>query len=763
MNIFDKLKVASEDVDTQSSKPNFYRLSQQSDKEALESILVSHKPIVHDEIESQVRELIKLRNPSQKFLDDELSIKTEEYIAANGGEEFGVWVFYPWSNRLVRILEEDEFIEVRTNRNYYKITPLEFQKLRKKVVGVIGLSVGQSVAVTLASERVFGEIRIADFDTLELTNLNRIRSGLNNLGLLKTIMVSREILEIDPYLNVKLFSEGLKESTYKKFIGQGNNKIDLIIDECDGLDVKIRIREIARNEKIPVLMDSSDRGMLDIERFDQIENLPLLHGLVDGFKISEMLNAKTNEEKVPFVAPILGIETMTTRMKYSLLEIEESISTWPQLASSVTLGGGVTCHIARKILLNEEVNSGRYFVDLDNLDYIKHDFDKPLEETEGTVIKPMDLDVFLEDFKSKKMPNSYLRVDKKEIVKIVESAGMAPSGGNSQPWAWISDGTILSIYLDRSRGGGLLDYNNLGSILACGASFENAIISAEAMGYEIDFSISPNGKELGRIIFVRESKDIKGQGVYRQIGRRYTNRNVGKRKKIPNEIIEELKCCCSEKPWRLEFIDHAEGLDRVSSILEKVERARIFSKQGHSDFVSELRWNEKQVKNTRDGIDINTLGINNIEKVGISVARDWEVIKGLRDLQKGEGFDKLMRKSVAGAGAVGLLISKAKDKKAFFEAGRIIQRIWLTAGQNSVSFQPLTPATFLFAKLRDNDLNGLDPYSSRILVEEYEKFMDIWGLAPDECAVFLFRLCYAPEMKVKSLRRHLDDYFLFSE
>ncbi len=32
----------------------------------------------------------------------------------------------------------------------------------------------------MAMERSFGELRIADYDVLELTNLNRIRTGVHN-------------------------------------------------------------------------------------------------------------------------------------------------------------------------------------------------------------------------------------------------------------------------------------------------------------------------------------------------------------------------------------------------------------------------------------------------------------------------------------------------------------------------------------------------------------------------------------------------------
>src|SRR5207253_859960 len=100
--------------------------------------------------------------------------KVKIHLGTTSIEEYGVWIFFPWSGRLVHLLDEEEFVELRTNRNMYKITPEERTVLSTKKIGVIGLSVGQSIALTLAMERSFGEIRLADFDTLDLSNLNRI-------------------------------------------------------------------------------------------------------------------------------------------------------------------------------------------------------------------------------------------------------------------------------------------------------------------------------------------------------------------------------------------------------------------------------------------------------------------------------------------------------------------------------------------------------------------------------------------------------------
>ncbi|MGZ4098796.1 MAG: Rv1355c family protein [Bacteroidia bacterium] len=347
-------------------EPSFFRLKNLNEREQFNAILQSHpSPIVFDQIQSQVAELLKCNHPQKIYTVSELDAAVAQHIGSKP-EEYGVWIFYPWSNRLVHLLDEEEFVEVRTNRNQLKITREEKDLLLQKKIGVIGLSVGQSIALTLATERICGEIRIADFDTLDLSNLNRIRTGVHNLGLSKTVIVAREIAEMDPYLKVTCYNSGISKDNIDEFL-LNNGKLDILVDECDDLLVKILCREKAKEKRVPVIMDTSDRGMLDVERFDLEPSRSILHGLIDHLDVNKVSEAKTNEEKIPFILAIIGIDTISERMKLSMKEVKKTITTWPQLASSVVLGGGLSADVCRRILLGTFHDSGRYFVDLEEL------------------------------------------------------------------------------------------------------------------------------------------------------------------------------------------------------------------------------------------------------------------------------------------------------------------------------------------------------------------------------------------------------------
>lgn len=346
-------------------RPLFFRLPE--DRERLIELLDGSSHIeVHDRMEAQLRELIKSLNPSLKWTEDLLQNRISDHLGGSELNEYGVWVYYPWSRRLVHLLDEGEFATVRTDRNRNKITKEEQLRLSQLKVGVIGLSVGQSVSLTMALERSFGEIRLADFDTLDLSNLNRIRTGTHHLGVNKVAITAREIAELDPYLKVTCFPDGLTKDNMDAFFTEGGN-LDILVEECDSVDIKILARQKAKALRIPVVMDTSDRGLIDVERFDIEPNRPIMHGFLDHLDLSVAHGEMTPVQKLDYIMTMVGRESLSDRMKTSLPEIGHSIMTWPQLGGHVMLGGAVIGEICRKIFLKHMDWSGRWYIDLDKL------------------------------------------------------------------------------------------------------------------------------------------------------------------------------------------------------------------------------------------------------------------------------------------------------------------------------------------------------------------------------------------------------------
>ena len=243
------------------------------------------------------------------------------------------WAYYPWRRSLVTVLGPNAFHRLRLDRNRNKITAAEQQEMGRLAIGVVGLSAGHAIAHTLAMEGLCRLLRLADFDSVELSNLNRMPATVFDLGINKAIVTARRIAEIDPYMEVQIYPAGLTHETIAAFL----DGVDLVIEECDSLDVKVRVREEARIRRIPVLMQTSDRGLFDVERFDREPDRHLFHGLLGELDPAELTSLST-ADKAPYVMRILEAPDLSARMAASMVEIDRTISTWPQLSGDVQLG-----------------------------------------------------------------------------------------------------------------------------------------------------------------------------------------------------------------------------------------------------------------------------------------------------------------------------------------------------------------------------------------------------------------------------------------
>jgi len=352
-------------TDETQYQPHLFTLHHEEDRQTFGLLLKDNPGIrVHDRIEAQLYEWVKSEHPSLLGDPEKLQALTDKALAETD-ETYGVWVYYPWLNQVVHIVPEPIFTGIRTNRNQRKITADEQAILADKTVAVVGLSVGNAVAITLAMERVCGRLKLADFDELELSNLNRLRAGIHQTGMSKAVIIARQIAEIDPFIEVEIFPEGATRENLPELLG-GNHPPDVLVEVCDSLDMKFALREACRDRGIPVVMDTNDRGLIDIERFDLEPERPFFHGRAEAWMNKELTHL-TPTERLQLVKDIVGDRQLSERLQDSMSEIGKSLTSWPQLASGVMLGGAATTDVCRRILLNLLTSSGRFYIDFEEL------------------------------------------------------------------------------------------------------------------------------------------------------------------------------------------------------------------------------------------------------------------------------------------------------------------------------------------------------------------------------------------------------------
>lgn len=345
-------------------KPELFMVETQVGLDLFNKFKNTYRDVIFlDTLGEQKHELVLVRNPS---LITHKDINSNQVTSVKDNE--GVWVYFPWKNTAVRILPEKEYEELRLSRNKNLITSVEQETLSQSRVAIAGLNVGNPGAVCIALEGISNNLKLADLDSLSVSNLNRFRAGLVDLGINKAYISARQIYEINPYAKIEVYGNGITEKNTESFLNQP--KIDILIEETDNLKLKISLRKKARELEIPVVMvtGNGENVLVDIERYDLEPEISLLAGYLDTNVLKRISKIKpkqeTCQEHIDLARDFMGNKYLDKRLVSSFGEVGKTLASIPQLAESSFLRGATMAHFVKKILLKENLLSGRYVISL---------------------------------------------------------------------------------------------------------------------------------------------------------------------------------------------------------------------------------------------------------------------------------------------------------------------------------------------------------------------------------------------------------------
>ncbi|HYC79985.1 MAG TPA: ThiF family adenylyltransferase [Candidatus Binatia bacterium] len=315
-----------------------------------------------DAFSSSLEELFFIQNPGIKKNNPDARTMVQEFLQNTSIKP--VYLNYEDLNVVVKTLPEDEYYKLRTARNRNIISSDEQFNYRNLKVGVAGLSVGSAILNSLVVSGGPKNIKIADHDLIEISNLNRLRARLTDVGENKTKIAAREVYVLDPYAHLELYESGINKDNLEQFLA--DPKLDVFIDEMDSIDLKVLARNMCRKLQIPVLMatDNGDNVILDVERFDLEPDRPIFHNLV---QIDEsQLDNMDYKSWLNLAAKIVGPEYLTESMMDSVLEIGKTIASVPQLGTTANIAGAAMSFALRRIANKQEMPSGRYVFGLES-------------------------------------------------------------------------------------------------------------------------------------------------------------------------------------------------------------------------------------------------------------------------------------------------------------------------------------------------------------------------------------------------------------
>lgn len=699
-------------TDTVGWRPVVLDVTRRVDRQVLANLRADDTIYTLDMVDQQRAELATLLPPATSELIDEPPR----------------YVYFPWRRTLVHMLGPRAFDTVRLDRNRNRVTRAEQERLRRQRVGIVGLSVGHSAATAIALEGGCGQMRLADFDHIELSNLNRVPATVLDVGVNKAIVAARRVAEIDPYLPVEVVADGLTDENIDTFVGG----LDVVVEECDSIDMKLRVREVARRQRVAVVMDTSDRGLLDVERFDLEPDRPIFHGMLEGVS-SSALRSLSTYDKVPYVLRIIDADEISAKLAASLVEVDRTVTTWPQLGSDVTLGGASVATAVRRIGLGEHVPSGRARVDLD----------AAVEAMESPAV-PAAPDSLVPPLPPRPAD---------PLLAVCHAASLAPSGGNVQPWHFELSADSLAFELDRSKTT-RMDVRYRGSYVALGASVFNARVAAASagrLGSVRYFPDGPSSDVVASLAFGTEGDGGLAE-LYPGMLARCTNRRHGTPSPFDLSLAAELTRHVAAEGARLQLVTERTRLDECAEILAQCERIRFLTPMLHREMMSELRWPGQEAAT---GIDVRTLELPPSDLAALDVIRRTDVVGLLGKWNAGDALGDGSRKAVRSSSALAVVTVDAATPVAYLRGGAALERLWIAAQQAGLGVQPVSPVFMFAVQHSDFQALGGEQWGSA-LVDLSLRFRELVGIDPATSLVLVLRLSHAPPPSLRSTRLPLE-------
>lgn len=616
---------------------------------------------------------------------------------------------------------------MRLDRNRNLVTGAELDQLGMLQVGVVGLSVGHAIAYALAAQGLCGTLRLTDFDELELSNLNRVPASVLDLGVNKAVVCARRIAELDPYLPVTVLRSGITPATVDDFV----DGLDILIEECDSLDAKVLVRETARAKRVPVLMATSDRGLLDVERFDLEPTRPVLHGLLGDVDASRLRDLERTE-KVPYSLRLVDATQVSGRMAASLIEVGTTLSTWPQLSSEVALNTTIVAEAVRRIGLREGLPSGRARIDIAEF------FDRLAEPL---VTAPSQ--------RPAEEPTQPEPTGRAEDT-IAVAASRAPSGGNAQPWRIEAADGLVTIALAPEYAT-TMDVGFRASAVAVGAATYNARIAAAAYHLLATVDLRPGDESSPLIATVRlePGDDPALASLHEPMMRRETNRRRSDGSALSTAVLDAMDAAARTEGARLSLLSAPDELASAAAILAAADRIRYLTPRLHAEMFAELSWPGES--SLEAGIDVRSLELTAADMVMLDILGRPEVMTYLTTWNGGAALGDDTHRRVLESSAIGVVSVRGHTLADFARAGAAIESVWIRAQQHGVAVQPVSPA-FLYAA-GAADLHRLSPAFADELGDLQYDFRTLAGTEHDESQALVLRFGYAPPPSVTSRRR----------
>ncbi len=347
------------------------------------------------------------------------------------------------------------------------------------------------------------------------------------------------------------------------------------------------------------------------------------------------------------------------------------------------------------------------------------------------------------------------------IDRILELARWAPSGDNTQPWRFeVLNDLHAVVYGFDTRAHCVYDLDGRPSQIALGALIETAAIAASAEGLRLQAVPRADAPEHRPTIdlHLQPVPGLAPSPLVRAIPRRSVQRRMMKLAPLTSEQKSALRSAVGDG-FDVHWVEGFSGRLRMALMLFRSARLRLITPEAYRVHRDIIEWDARY---SVDRVPDQALGAS---KPSVALMRfamvSWERVRFMNRYLAGTWVPRIELDLLPGLACAAHFALVARGPMQtltdYLDAGRAMQRLWLTATHLGLVLQPeITPLVFSrYARdgLQFSTVPGtLD--AARAVADDLGAVLGA-DVARHTC--FMGRLGTGPEPEARSLRRELVD------
>lgn len=241
--------------------------------------------------------------------------------------------------------------------------------------------------------------------------------------------------------------------------------------------------------------------------------------------------------------------------------------------------------------------------------------------------------------------------------------------------------------------------------MACGTLIENIRLLAAESGRESRITYFPEGEKnidfVATIVFI-PNNNIKKDPLCDFIAMRVTNRKPYGSKALTQSEKDDIFAAGEDAEIKFYLIEEKNTIQLLANSASINERLVFSNKYIHSFFFDHIRWTKYEDDLQKNGFFIKVLELPFAAQIAMRFLRHWGIMKFLNKFNAAKNISKQSAHTNMCSAGIGMLGVKEYNNLNFIKLGRSLQRIWLTATQHGLSFQPISGLIFLSQHLGEN-------------------------------------------------------------